>query len=98
MTEHDDQWDDADDALGARHGAELDRELDDHDGELGEQLRALLAPASDLGRQTTHHVDRARRGRSVLGTGLDLLGLGWFTVRELLTDAPRPADGEGEGT
>jgi hypothetical protein len=74
--------------------------LDDDlaDGHLGEHLRALLAPDQDLERHTTHHVDRTLRGRSVLGTGLDLLGLGWLTMRELLTDEPRRADGEGEGT
>jgi hypothetical protein len=68
------------------------------DGHLGEHLRALLAPDEGLERHTTHHVDRTLRGRSVLGTGLDLLGLGWLTMRELLTDEPRRADGEGEGT
>ena len=76
----------------------IDHELDDHDGLLGESLRALLAPDADLGRLTTRHVDRALRGRSVIGTGLDLLGLGWLTMSELLTDERRPADGEGEGT
>lgn len=76
----------------------LDDELDAHEGLLGAHLRELLAPEVDLGRQTTHHVDRTLRARSVLATGLDLLGVGWLTMRELLTDEPSRADGESEGT
>ena len=94
MPEPDDPFDDELDGLDAMD--ETDDDL--ADGHLGEHLRALLAPDQDLERHTTHHVDRTLRGRSVLGTGLDLLGLGWLTMRELLTDEPRRADGEGEGT
>ena len=77
---------------------DLDAELDLDEELLGDRLRELLAPEEDLGRQTTHQVDQTLRARSVMATGMDLLGLGWLTMRELLTDEPTRADGEGEGT
>jgi hypothetical protein len=77
---------------------DLDDELDDDTGALGLHLRALLAPEDDLGKVTTHEVDRALRGRSVFGTALELLGVGWVTAREVLSDGAAAADGEGEGT
>ena len=75
-------------------------DLDDEPGSglLGAHLRELLAPGADLGRQTTHHVDRTLRARSALSTGLDLFGLGWHTIRTVLTDEPTGADEESEGT
>jgi len=76
----------------------LDRELDADPGVLGLHLRELLAPEEDLGRVTTNEVDRTLRSRSVLGTALDLLGVGWLTAREVLSDGRAAADGEGEGT
>lgn len=100
----DDPADDPADAAGTTDGADgadvpgMDDELDAHEGLLGAHLRELLAPEDDLGRQTTHQVDRTLRARSVLATGLDLLGLGWLTMRELLTEEHLRADGESEGT
>ena len=81
--------------LGAE--LDLDAELDGDEGLLGHRLRELLAPEADLGRQTTHQVDQTLRARSVMATGMDLLGLGWLTMRELLTDEPPRADGESGG-
>jgi len=77
---------------------QLDAELAGDEGLLGHRLRELLAPEDDLFSQTTHQVDRTLRARSALAVGMDLLGLGWLTMRELLTDEPSRADGEREGT
>ena len=75
----------------------LDRELADDDAELSEQLRALFGPVEDLGTRTAQDVDRALRSRNTFGAALDLLGVGWWTARSLLTDDHRPADRGDEG-
>lgn len=67
-------------------------------GDLGQQLRSLLDPDGDLSGRVHTDVDRTLRGRSVLATGLDLVGLGLWTARELLTDPPAHADEDLEGT
>ncbi len=80
--------------------AELDDDLDDDlpaDSELVMHLRSLLDPSEDLTARTQVDVDRTLRGRSVLATGFELLGLGVATARELLSDPPLPADREPEG-
>ena len=74
----------------------LDEELEE-DAELSARLRALFDPSTDLRDRTASDVDRALRGRSLLATGLDLLGLGLWTTRALLSDPASPADGEQEG-
>jgi hypothetical protein len=75
----------------------VERALDDDIGDLGASLRALLEPPGDIRRRTAAVVGRELRGRSAVDLGLDLLGLGWWTVRTILTDDPTPADGEDEG-
>jgi len=77
---------------------DLDRELDEPMQPLQDQLRALLDPSDGLSGRTALDVDRALRARSPLTAALDLLGLGWWTAKTLLTDDPQRADGEGEGT
>jgi hypothetical protein len=79
-----------DDALDPEDEFELDR----GDEELSSRLRSLLDPAADLPDRTTLDVDRTLRGRSVLAMGFELLGLGPWTVRALLSDAVGPADRE----
>jgi hypothetical protein len=73
-----------------------DEALED-DGELSARLRDLLDPSADLRDRTARDVDRALRDRSVLATALDLLGLGLWTTRALLSDPASPADQEQEG-
>ena len=73
-----------------------DEELEEDD-ELSARLRALLDPSTDLRDRTRTDVDRALRGRSVLATVFDLLGLGLWTTRALLSDHAGPADQEQEG-
>lgn len=75
----------------------LDDALDQADDALSLRLRELLDPSAGLRNRTTHVVDRNLRGRSALATGLDLLGLGLWTARSLLSDPPPPADREDEG-
>lgn len=87
---------DPDADLDAEFDAELDAELADG-GDVGASLRALLEAPQGIERRTADVVDRSLRGRSGLDLGLDLLGLGWWTARTILTDDPPPADGEGEG-
>ncbi len=85
---------------------ELDLELEHADGQLGEQLRALLDPAEDLGDRTADDVDRTLRSRSTFAAALELLGLGWWTMRSFLgddgpdrlTDGTTPADRERGGS
>lgn len=72
-------------------------ELDDDPSDLGSRLRSLLDPAEDLPNRTRQDVDRTLRGRSVLSTGLELLGLGVWTASTLLSDPPGDADGNREG-
>lgn len=67
-------------------------ELDAGDDDLGSKLRALLDPTRDLPDRTSIDVERRLRGRSVLATGFELLGLGAMTMRTLLSDEPAPAD------
>ena len=75
---------------------DLDQELEE-DAELSARLRALFDPSTDLRDRTASDVDRTLRGRSILATGLDLLGLGLWTTRALLSDPASPADREQEG-
>ncbi len=79
-----------------------DDDLQD-DGVLGDQLRELLHPTDGLDRRTARDVDSALRARSPLNAAFELFGVGWWTVETLftdrsLTDDPRRADGDGEGT
>jgi hypothetical protein len=76
---------------------ELDRQLAEHDGALSDQLRALLDPDGDLRRRTASDVDRSLRSTDTLGAALELLSVGWWTARTVLTDDHRPADRGPEG-
>lgn len=75
---------------------ELDAELDHDDPRLRDELRQLLDPGTDLQRRASDDIDRTLRGRSFLTTGLDLIGLGWWTAKEMLRDDRPHADGEVE--
>jgi hypothetical protein len=74
-----------------------ERELASDVGDLGERLRSLLDPGADLTHRTGEDISRTLRGRSALATGLDLLGLGVWTARTLLSDPHPRADEESEG-
>jgi hypothetical protein len=79
--------------------AELDRALADDDAAaLGIHLRSLLDPDTELTSRTANDVGRALRSRNTTAAALDLLGVGWWTVRALLTDDTRSADRDHEGT
>jgi hypothetical protein len=77
---------------------ELDRALAAADPQLTAHLRTLLDPDADLTARTATDVDRALRSRDTLGAALELLGLGWWTTRALLTDDTRSADRDPEGS
>jgi hypothetical protein len=74
---------------------QLDRALADGDDELGVQLRALLDPGAAVRDRTKADVDRALRSTNTMDALLDLAGVGWWTLRALLTDDRGPADGDG---
>lgn len=75
--------------------AQLDRALAEGDQALGAQLRALLDPGAAVGDRTKADVDRALRSTNTMDALLDLAGVGWWTLRALLTDDRGSADGEG---
>jgi len=77
--------------------AELDRALAASAEDLRADLRTLLDPGSELRGRTAAEVDRTLRSRDAVGAALDLLTLGWWTTRAVLTDDRRPADAEREG-
>jgi len=70
----------------------LDAVLDAEDGALTGSLRELLRPPLDIEDRVADTVSHRLRGRSVLGTAVDLLGLGARTVGLILSDDPSPAD------
>ena len=76
---------------------EDERELDGGDAELTDRLRTLFGPSTDIRDRAALDVDRALRGRSVLASGFELLGLGLWTAQALLSDAPAAADQDREG-
>ena len=75
---------------------ELDRALAEDDPLLRGHLQALFDPGSDLNERTATDVDRALRSRDSVGAALELLGVGWWTARALLTEATRSADRDPE--
>jgi len=77
--------------------AELDRALAANSDDLRADLRILLDPGHELLGRTAAEVDRTLRSRDTVGAALDLLTLGWWTARAVLTDDRRPADAEREG-
>lgn len=80
----------------------LDAALDETDGVLGESLAALLGggraqlpdPPADLEARTRDGVANSLMGRSLLGTGADLMTVGWQTVRFLLGAGEVPGRGD----
>ena len=80
----------------------LDAALDETDGVLGESLAALLGggraqlpdPPADLEARTRDGVANSLMGRSLLGTGADLMTVGWQTVSFLLGSGDAPDTGE----
>lgn len=75
-------------------------EIEDPDDEvwsLGPQLAQLLASSDDLDREISDQIDRRLRGRSAMSDVLDLIGLGWSTMKVLLITDTSPADSEEEG-
>jgi len=77
--------------------AALDRALEASPEDLRTDLRTLLDPGHELQHRTVAEVDRALRSRDTVGAALDLLTVGWWTARAVLTDDRRPADAEREG-
>jgi len=55
----------------------------------GAQLANVLAAPDDLATRTAEKVRVALLTRSVVAAGTDLIGVGWHTLRLLLSDDPR---------
>lgn len=72
--------------------ADLDDELAATEGRFTGELRALLTPGAGINRRTAESVDRALRSRSTGTAALELLGVGWQTLRLFLSDDPSGAD------
>ncbi len=64
---------------------------------LGPQLAQLLASSDHLDRDISTQVDRRLRARSSMSDVIDLIGLGWSTMKVLLIEDTTPADREAEG-
>lgn len=62
--------------------------------DLGPELRELLGHGGDLEGRTARSLDRRLRSGSAAGLALELLGVGWSTAKEILSDRPIGADGE----
>lgn len=72
----------ADDPDGTReHEARLDAELADTEALFGAELKALLDPDAGLSARTRQEVNEALLARSALSLTVDLLSVGWQTVR-----------------
>lgn len=71
----------------------IDAELAATDDVLQRSLAQLLAPPADLEARTEDHVANSLMSRSLLGTGADLLTVGWQTLRLMFTE---PEAGPGE--
>lgn len=77
--------------------ADLESELAATDNVLHRSLAQLLAPPADLESRTQDHVANSLMSRSLLGTGADLLTVGWQTLR-LMWSEPEPDADETEVT
>ncbi|HTO01728.1 MAG TPA: hypothetical protein VL068_13745 [Microthrixaceae bacterium] len=79
--------------------SEGDHDLDEleQNWALGPQLAQLFESPEEFDREITTQVDRRLRARSTFGSALELVGLGWATMRVLLIEDPPPADRESEG-
>jgi len=74
----------------------LDRELAETDDLLHGSLAQLLSAPADLGAKTQTRAASHLMSRSLLGTGADLLTVGWHTLRLLFADG-EPDDERGGG-
>jgi hypothetical protein len=76
--------------LDAASEAHLDAELDESEqmlrAQIGGGLAELLSAPADLASRTAAGVGDALLTRSTLGAALDLLSVGWHTVRYLAGD------------
>lgn len=71
----------------------IDAELAATDDILQRSLAQLLAPPADLETRTQDQVTNSLMSRSLLGTGADLLTVGWQTLRLMFADSePGPDD------
>ena len=73
---------------------ELDAELAETDDVLAQSLAQLLRSPADLETRTQSRVTSSLMNRSLLGTGSDLLTVGWQTVRFLLGSDPGTTSNE----
>jgi hypothetical protein len=81
---------DLDDVTDARLDAELEAGEQIFREQLGGGLAELLSAPADLASRTAAGVGDALLTRSTLAAALDLLGVGWHTIRYLAGD-PDPA-------
>lgn len=70
-----------------RQGADIDEELERVDPGLAGSLAQLLEVPADLEARTRRSVTSSMLDQSLLGTGADLLAVGWQTMALLV---PRP--------
>ena len=73
---------------------DIDAQLAATDDVLAGSLAQLLAPPADLEARTQSRVTTSLMSRSLLGTGADLLSVGWQTVRLLWIDPDEEHDEE----
>lgn len=87
-----------DPVLSAEDEAALDAELAATETVTAELAQLFEVPA-DLGRRTTVEVTDGLLARSSLSAAVDLVALGWRTVRFLTSSPdPRPVDPQQEAT
>lgn len=78
--------------------AALDAELAATDARFGDELAQLLRVPADLQQRTTVEVNDGLLARSSLSTAVDLVGLGWRTIRLLAANPSGEPDQTEETT
>ncbi|MEI2700456.1 MAG: hypothetical protein V9E94_19780 [Microthrixaceae bacterium] len=76
----------------------LELALAESDPVLTGRLRELLDPGETVSQRTAADVDRSLRAHNPTVAAADLLGVGWRTLRLLLTDDIDRADRGDEGS
>lgn len=83
---------DGDGPLTADEEAALDAELAATESVFGAELAQLLVVPADLQRRTTSEVTDGLLARSSWSAAVDLVGLGWRTMRLLATTPPEESE------
>lgn len=78
-----------------RHEARLDAELAETEALFGAELKALLDPDAGLSARTRLEVNEALLARSALSLTVDLMSVGWQTVRVMFGPPDDPSRNAG---